>query len=302
MAARAGERIARALQRENAPPLGVQMLERGLLAATRVRCDVARTEALSRPMPREDAYLVSLHLRAGPVYDFWLRGRHIAVDALRRGCMSMVHLGLSPVADLRDPFDALVLNISRSALDAIADEHEVARIDALDCVPGKLLDDPVVAHLGHSLLPALELPSCASRLFLEHVGSALHLHLARRYGRLATRPRARVGRLALWQERRTKDLLLSRLDGDIPLEELARQVGLSRSHFVRAFRQTTGQPPHRWQLAQRIQMASEMLLRPTLSIAEIARRLGFADQSHLTRAFRSAVGVPPGVWRRQRLA
>jgi AraC family transcriptional regulator len=89
-----------------------------------------------------------------------------------------------------------------------------------------------------------------------------------------------------------------RLADQISLGELAKECRLSISHFARAFRQSTGETPHRWLLKRRIEAAKELLLSSELAIAEIALDCGFSDQSHLTRVFSVMVGASPGVWRR----
>jgi len=106
------------------------------------------------------------------------------------------------------------------------------------------------------------------------------------------------GRLAPWLERRAKDIMRAHLDGALSIAQLADECGLSRSHFARSFKRTTGTPPHRWLLAQRIDKATQLLLKSESSITDIALACGFADQSHFTRVFVSTVGMSPGVWRR----
>jgi transcriptional regulator GlxA family with amidase domain len=59
-----------------------------------------------------------------------------------------------------------------------------------------------------------------------------------------------------------------------------------------------GVSPYRWFLNARVKHAQTLLLNGTLPLAEIAVRLGFADQSHFTKAFRRATGTTPGEWRR----
>jgi AraC family transcriptional regulator len=93
-------------------------------------------------------------------------------------------------------------------------------------------------------------------------------------------------------------MMRSHLDEAVPLAELARACKLSPSHFARAFRQTTGQPPHRWLMEQRIEKAKQLLVDTPLSLAQIAQRCGFADQSHFTRVFAQLVQSSPGQWRR----
>jgi AraC-like DNA-binding protein len=171
---------------------------------------------------------------------------------------------------------------------------------SLELRTGAAVNDPVVRHLGACLVPTLREPGGASRLFLEHVSLALLTHLSEQYGGVTSVDHLPRGRLAPWQERRIKDLLMAHLDGDVSLDGIARECGISRSHLIRAFSRSTGLPPHRWLLVQRIDCARELLLSSELSIAEIASRLGFADQSHLTRAFGKILGYTPGALRRSR--
>ena len=158
----------------------------------------------------------------------------------------------------------------------------------------------MVRSLAHSLLPAFAAPERANRLFMDHVAIAVMSHLVHTYAGFAA-PRALArGGLAPWQVKRAKDILAARVNGDITIEELAEQCGLSRSHFARAFRQSTGMPPHRWLMELRVDRARELLSNSALSLGEIAERCGFVDQSHFTRSFSAAMGVVPSVWRRLR--
>ncbi len=110
---------------------------------------------------------------------------------------------------------------------------------------------------------------------------------------------SRTGGLSPRQMRRVADLLLADGAENLSLDELAVQCDVSRSWFARAFRQTTGLPPHRWQLQARARRARDLLARTTAPISEIALDCGFADQSHLTRVFSRMFQVSPGAWRRQ---
>jgi AraC family transcriptional regulator len=69
---------------------------------------------------------------------------------------------------------------------------------------------------------------------------------------------------------------------------------MSPYHFLRLFRDSSGLTPHQYLVYRRVEMAKSMLLRDDLSVAEVAQRLGFADQSHFTRHFRRLTGAPPG--------
>src|SRR4029077_15958219 len=103
---------------------------------------------------------------------------------------------------------------------------------------------------------------------------------------------------APWQERRAKEILRAKLQGGVPLKEVARECGLSASHFSHAFRRTLGVAPHNWLIEQRIVLSKEKLRDDRLLLADVAAECGFSDQSHLTRHFKRIVGVSPGAWRR----
>ncbi|NBN77499.1 helix-turn-helix domain-containing protein [Microvirga tunisiensis] len=81
---------------------------------------------------------------------------------------------------------------------------------------------------------------------------------------------------------------------DRDLAELARMCGLSRFHFLRAFRAATGLPPHAFRIQKRLQAARRMVLAG-LPLSEAAAAAGFADQAHFTRHFVRAHGHTPGL-------
>ena len=141
------------------------------------------------------------------------------------------------------------------------------------------------AELRHALSEIRELKN---QLQLENVGLRKELAVAR-------------GGLAPWQLRRAKELMTANLATQVPLSWLAEECGLSVRHFARAFRRSTGVPPHRWFLAHRLEIAKEQLRDPLLSLAEIALACGFADQSHFTRMFTATVRMSPGAWRRMQM-
>lgn len=107
-------------------------------------------------------------------------------------------------------------------------------------------------------------------------------------------------RLAPWQERRAKELLAGSLCGRLYIAEVARQCAMSRSHFSRAFKQSTGLSPQDWVLNLRIETAQRMLSQSNRSLTEIGQDCGFCDQAHFTRTFNRLVGVSPNRWRQAR--
>jgi len=79
---------------------------------------------------------------------------------------------------------------------------------------------------------------------------------------------------------------------------LARQLGLSTSHFRHLFRQLTGQPFHRYLMGLRLERARELLGDARWSVTEIAYQVGFTSVAHFSRAYSVRFGAPPSGRRR----
>jgi AraC family transcriptional regulator len=114
-------------------------------------------------------------------------------------------------------------------------------------------------------------------------------------------PRACCGGLAPWQIRRLKMHMEINLGNCIRCEDLAQLARLSLSHFMRAFRDSFGCPPHTFLMRRRTERAQGLMLTTGDSLGQIALECGLADQSHLSRLFKKFVGETPAAWRRARL-
>jgi AraC-like DNA-binding protein len=95
--------------------------------------------------------------------------------------------------------------------------------------------------------------------------------------------------------RRAVEKMKSGLSETASLDELAAQAHLSKFHFARTFRKTTGLAPHQYRKLLRVEQARR-LLEGGLSVTVTAQHLGFSDASHLVRSFRDCLGVAPGLW------
>ena len=87
---------------------------------------------------------------------------------------------------------------------------------------------------------------------------------------------------------------------DWSIDELGREVGLSRSALHERFVQIIGMPPMQYLAQWRMQAAARRLLETRATVAEIALDVGYESEAAFARAFKRAVGTPPATWRRER--
>lgn len=187
-------------------------------------------------------------------------------------------------------------SIPRSELNGIAEDLGHGQVR--DYRPAVLEDDLVVAQITKSVLPYIGRNDAPSVLALDQLGLILGAHLLQRYGILLKATRPMKGGLAAWQKRRASEVLHENLSGHIRLAEIARECGLSASHFARSFKTSFGVSPHQWLIRHRIDFAKQLMSQTEMSLTEISIRSGFNDQSAFTNAFRQLVGASPGRWRR----
>lgn len=292
-----GERMGEFLRLQEAPPsLVTRSLRSTEIAVTETLHDNP-VPGLSGSLVAEDAYLVSLKLRDYPECEIWEQGRHLKKTDVHAGTTYLYDLKTDPRYVIDKPFHSLHFYVPRSALDGLADQSGAPRVDALDC---RSLghDDAIVRHIGASLREGLRRPAEANQLFIDHMMLALTAHVAQAYGGFRYKAETGRGALAPWQLARACDKLESDLGGKVPLEAIAAELGLSVSHFSRAFRASTGLPPYRWLLHHRVRTAKRLMGVRNVSLSEIAISAGFANQSHFTRVFSAIAGISPGAWRR----
>jgi AraC-like DNA-binding protein len=86
--------------------------------------------------------------------------------------------------------------------------------------------------------------------------------------------------------------------GDAPdIEAVAREAGVSFSHFCRLFKATTGMTAGDYFQRRRIHRACHRLLTTEATATQIAHQLGFADSAHFTRRFKETTGLTPRGYR-----
>jgi len=161
--------------------------------------------------------------------------------------------------------------------------------------------DALGAHLIRVLGRGDQVNDRLSSMWLDTAADMLYLHILREHA-AGTRHQETFGRggLAPWQLKRVTDYMVAHLCEDMLLADIAKLVDLSTYHFCRAFKVSTGLPPHRWRQRLRIESAQHQLLHSDLPVADIGFSVGYDDASLFASTFRRATGCTPSEYRRLR--
>jgi len=93
------------------------------------------------------------------------------------------------------------------------------------------------------------------------------------------------------------DYIDARLERDLSLAELSAQVAMSKYHFIRIFKHTSGMTPHQYILGRRIRAAATALRATEKPVSRIALDHGFGDLSTFNHLFRRVMGITPTAYR-----
>lgn len=187
----------------------------------------------------------------------------------------------------------------------------------LGCTSGR--NNPVFASLPRTMKIKVEQGSpaawfrsmfeyAAGEIYVAQPGSAavlakvselLFVEAIRRYAKEL--PAGETGWLAGLHDKfiaRALALMHGRIERNWSVEELAKDVGLSRSALADRFVRVIGVPPVQYLTQWRMQVAAQSLKGTSLSLARIAERVGYESEAAFSRAFKKAFGTAPATWRR----
>jgi AraC family transcriptional regulator len=213
--------------------------------------------------------------------------------------MPVGNISLCPVNDSRvfefaaeTEFGYITLN--KALLASVLQDCGTKKVEliALD-----ILEDATLRQMATILLQQKRDCFQAGELFLDSMATALSSYLISRYSTSLPLKASPSGGLAPSTLRRCIDFIQANLSGSIRLDDLARESGMSSSHLIRSFRQSTGKSPYQYVLELRTKRAKSMMRDRRLGLTEIALSSGFANQHHLSRTFRNLVGITPSQYR-----
>lgn len=224
-------------------------------------------------------------------------GKSAAIATARPGVVTVIPAGSTSRWDIHKPMHVVQLYLPQRTLERIAGE-----VDMTD--PGDLLErtghtDLVTSRLLMSAADALEGSAALDALFRQQLTDLLANRLLAAHSGSPIMSQPVVGGLSPLVLRRAIERLRSDSDADVSLAALASEAGLSRFHFCRAFKESTGLSPHAWLRQHRLEQAMNMLRSTDESVVSIAASLGYSSQTAFAAAFRKLTGEPPSDWRRR---
>ncbi|HEX4339186.1 MAG TPA: AraC family transcriptional regulator [Polyangiaceae bacterium] len=203
--------------------------------------------------------------------------------AIEPGDVHVTHKVTSPAAFDVVRFDPALLEDAMLALDRPGTFHFRA----------PAVNNPVVLEAIHALVRVHA--QNADAFEVESASAELVTKLVDELSELPSPSGVMLDPVRDFRLRRARDYLREHLAEKPSLDELAREVGMSKYRLCAVFKSTYGVSPGQYWAARRISEACRMLLRG-MPIRRVAQELGFVDEAFFTRMFRKHRGCPPGAW------
>ena len=224
-------------------------------------------------------------------------GRSVAIGTARSGVVTIIPAGSSARWDIPGSVNVVQLYLPQTTLERIAGEADKGAPDDLLERTGH--PDPTTSRLLLSAADVLDGCEPLDALFRQQVTELMATRLLAAHAGSPTTFQPALGGLSPTVLRHAVERLRSDSDADVSLAALAADAGLSRFHFCRAFKQSTGLSPHSWLRQHRLEQAMTMLRETDASVVSVAMALGYASQTAFAAAFRRLTGETPSDWRRR---
>lgn len=174
--------------------------------------------------------------------------------------------------------------------------YESTQNNSLELLPRFVQSDPFIYQIGLSLMTALKNDPLRSKFYVESLITALAAHLIQFYTAQITPLGINDGSIKIKQ---AIEYIHAHLNEDLSLNTIALTLGISKYHFCRSFKHSTGLTPWQYIIQLRIAAAKKLLAKPNLSIAQISRQLGYSTQGQFTNFFCKHTGINPTNYRKK---
>ncbi|KAA0069889.1 AraC family transcriptional regulator [Tardiphaga sp. P9-11] len=224
-------------------------------------------------------------------------GKSVDNGTARPGVISIISAGSSSRWDIPQPLNVVQLYLPQTTLERVASEANV--VGPRDLLDRSAHPDLITSRLLMSAADSLDGSAALDMLFRHQLTDLLATRLLSAHAGAPVKLLPVIGGLSPAALLRSIERLRSDSDSDVSLAALASDVGLSRFHFCRAFKESTGLSPHAWLRQHRLEQAMNMLRDTDTSVVSVAAALGYASQTAFAAAFRKLTGETPSDWRRR---
>jgi len=224
-------------------------------------------------------------------------GKSVAIGTFRPGALIIIPEGSSSRWDIPKPVDVVQLYLPDAILKRVAEEAGTA--GPADLLERTAHPDPITSRLLLSAADTLEGHGALDTLFRHQLTDLLATRLLAAHAGSPTTFQPTMGGLSPKVLLRAIERLRSDSEADVSLDALASDAGLSRFHFCRSFKESTGLSPHAWLRQHRLEQAMNMLRESDESIVSVAAALGYSSQTAFAAAFKKLTGETPSDWRRR---
>lgn len=176
--------------------------------------------------------------------------------------------------------------------------NEQREFDIAGLPPVLYFDDPNLRNTLLKIRSAIRGESFNDAVYLETLGLVLRLEIRRSFADYRPNNPARGG-LPPHKMSQLLQYIQAHIASDLSLTDLSRIAGLSRSYFVRAFKQTVGKSPYQFVQEERVRHAKSFIKNNSdMTFEQIAHLAGFSSSLQLNRAFHKYEGRSPAVFKR----
>ena len=224
-------------------------------------------------------------------------GRSVISGTARPGVISIISAGSTSRWDIPEQLNVVQLYLPQTTIERVAGEADV--VGPRDLLDRSAHPDLITSRLLMSAADSLDGSAALDALFRQQLTDLLATRLLSAHAGVPTQQLPVIGGLSPVSLQRAIARLRSDSDADVSLGALATDAGLSRFHFCRAFKESTGLSPHAWLRQHRLEQAMNMLRDTEASVVSVAAELGYASQTAFAAAFRKLTGETPSGWRRR---
>lgn len=253
-----------------------------------------RLPPIETPQIANANHLICLHLGQSVKLERVTDGRSQSKN-IRYGEYNFTPSNLPIQIRCQQPAEIMFVAIAPSVIERVAAGSIYA--DKIQFTERWLAPDPLIAQLALELKAELERGGVMGQLYVDSLSTVLGARLLRYYSTSEQSLPNSAGRMATSQLQEVIDYICDNLEADLSLVHLAQVANLPLYQFARLFKRTTGQNPHQFVIQRRVERAKLYLKETQLPIANIAYRVGFANQSHFSTLFRRYTGVTPKAYR-----